>query len=51
MEIKISLLVMMKIKINLIQKNYVNKLRNKLINPSKFKEEYNKFVDNIVNFE
>ena len=29
----------------------LKKLRNKLINLSKFKEEYNKFVDNIVKFE
>ena len=29
----------------------LKKLRNKLINPSEFKEEYNKFVDNIVEFE
>ena len=44
MEIKISLLVMMKIKINLIHKKLLNnlkKLRNKLINFSKFDEEYN----------
>ena len=45
---------MMKIKINLMQKkslNHLKKLRNKLINFIKFKEEYNKFIDNIVNFE
>ena len=29
----------------------LKKLRNKLINLSKFKEEYNKFVNNIVKFE
>ena len=29
----------------------IKKLRNKLINLSKFKEEYNKFVDNNVKFE
>ena len=29
----------------------LKKLRNKLINLSKFKEEYNKFIDNIVKFE
>ena len=29
----------------------LKKLGNKLINPSEFKEEYNKFVDNIVKFE
>ena len=29
----------------------LKKLRNKLINPSEFKEEYNKFVDNIAKFE
>ena len=29
----------------------LKKLHNKLINLSKFKEEYNKFVDNIVKFE
>ena len=29
----------------------LKKLRNKLINPNEFKEEYNKFVDNIVKYE
>ena len=29
----------------------LKKLRNKLINLNEFKEEYNKFVDNIVKFE
>ena len=29
----------------------LKKLRNKLTNPSEFKEEYNKFADNIVKFE
>ena len=29
----------------------ITKSLNKLINPSEFKEEYNKFVDNIVKFE
>ena len=29
----------------------LKKLRNKLINPSEFKEEHNKFLDNIVKFE
>ena len=29
----------------------LKKLRNKLINPSEFKEEYNKFLDSIVKFE
>ena len=29
----------------------LKKLRNKLINFSKFYEEYNKFIDNIVKFE
>ena len=29
----------------------LKKLRNKLINPSEFKDEYNKFLDNIVKFE
>ena len=29
----------------------LKKLRNKLINTSEFKEEYNKFIDNIVKFE
>ena len=29
----------------------LKKFHNKLINPSKFKEEYNKFLDNIVKFE
>ena len=54
MKIKISLLVIVKIKINLIQEkllNHLKKLRNKLINFSEFYEEYNKFMDNIVKFE
>ena len=29
----------------------LKKLRNKLINSSKFDEEYNKFMDNVVKFE
>ena len=29
----------------------LKKLRNKLINPSEFKDEYNKFLDSIVKFE
>ena len=29
----------------------LKKLSNKLINPSEFKEEYNKFLDSIVKFE
>ena len=29
----------------------LKKLHNKLMNPSEFKEEYNKFLDNIVKFE
>ena len=29
----------------------LKKLRNKLINPSEFKEEYNKFLDSIAKFE
>ena len=29
----------------------LKKLRNKLINPSEFKEEYNKFLDSILKFE
>ena len=29
----------------------LKKLRNKFINLSEFKEEYNKFVDNIAKFE
>ena len=29
----------------------LKKLHNKLINPSKFKKEYNKFINNIVKFE
>ena len=29
----------------------LKKLRNKLINFSKFDEEYNKFMDNVVKFE
>ena len=47
-----SLLVMKKKKFNTeeITKS-LKKLRNKLINFSKFDEEYNKFVDNIVKFE
>ena len=54
MKIKISLLVIVKIKINLIQEkllNHLKKLRNKLINFSEFYEEYNKFMDNVVKFE
>ena len=51
MDIKISLLVMIKIKINLIQKKLLNHLKNYVINLIKFKEEYNKFSDNIVKFE
>ena len=54
MEIKISLLVMIIIKINLIQKkllNHLKQLRNKLISVKEFKEEYDKFIDNIVKFE
>ena len=53
MEIKISLLVMIII-INLIQKkllNHLKKLRNKLIGIKEFKEEYDRFIDNIVKFE
>ena len=40
--------------INLIQKkllNHLKKLRNKLIGIKEFKEEYDKFIDNIVKFE
>ena len=53
MKIKISPLVIVKIKINLIQKKLLNhlNLRNKLINFSEFDEEYNKFMDNVVKFE
>ena len=29
----------------------LKKLSNKLINPSEFKEEYNKYLDNVVKFE
>ena len=29
----------------------LKKLRNKIINPSKFTEDYNKFMDNFKNFE
>ena len=29
----------------------LKKKRNKIINPSKFKEDYNKFMDNFKNFE
>ena len=49
MEIKISLLA--------IQKEYrritksLKTLRNKLIGVKEFKEEYDKFIDNIVKFE
>ena len=54
MEIKISLLVMKKNKnkfnIEEITKS-LKKLCNKLINPSEFKEEYNKFSDSIKKFE
>ena len=43
---------MVKIKINLIQKNLLNHLlRNKFINFDEFNEKYNKFMDNIVKFE
>ena len=31
--------------------NSLKKLRNKLINPSEFKEEHNKFLDSIEKFE
>ena len=53
MEIKISLLVMMKIKIFNTEEitKSLKKLRNKLIKPSKFYEEYNKFMDNAVKLE
>ena len=52
MKIKISLLVMMKIKINLIQTKLLNHLKNYVtINFSEFDEKYNKFMDNIVKFE
>ena len=47
-------MVMVMIKINLTQKKItksLEKLRNKLINLSEFKEEYNKFMDNVKNFE
>ena len=47
-------MVKLKIKINLIQKKItksLKKLRNKFINLSEFKEEYNKFIDNFGNFE
>ena len=45
---------MMIMNINLILKKFLNHLkksRNKFINISEFKEEYNKFMDNIVRFE
>ena len=45
---------MIKIKINLKQKKITKsfkKLRNKLINPSEFKEEHNKFLHSIEKFE
>ena len=51
---KISLLVMINIKVNLVQKKItksLKKLRNKFINLSEFKEEYNKFMDNFKNFK
>ena len=56
MKIKISLLVMAKLKIktNLIQKKLLNHLKNyviEFINFNEFKEEYNKFMDNFENFE
>ena len=54
MEIKISLLVMKKNKNKFnteeITKS-LKKLCNKLINPSEFKEKYNKFSDSIKKFE
>ena len=49
MEIKISLLVMIKIKIKFTKS--LKKLHNKLINPSEFKEEHNKFLDSIEKFK
>ena len=51
---KISLLVIIIIKKNLIQKKItksLKKLRNKFININEFKEEYNKFMDNFKNFK
>ena len=55
MNMKISILVMVikvikKIDTEKITKS-LKKLRNKIINPSKFKEDYNKFMDNFKNFE
>ena len=52
---KISILVMVikvikKIDTEKITKS-LKKLRNKIINPSKFVEDYNKFMDNFKNFE
>ena len=54
---KISILVMVikvikKIDTEKITKS-LKKLRNKIINPSKFKEDYNKFIKNlkIINME
>ena len=52
---KISILVMVikvikRIDTEKITKS-LKKLRNKIINPSKFKEDYNKFMDNFKNFE
>ena len=47
-------IVMIIIKINLIQNKItksLKKLRNKLIGVKEFKEEYDKFIDNIVKFE
>ena len=52
MEIKISILITIKIKFNTeeITKS-LKKLHNKLINFSEFNEEYNKFMDNVIQFE
>ena len=54
MEIKISLLVMIIIKIKFNTEEITKSLkksRNKLIGVKEFKEEYDKFIDNVVKFE
>ena len=54
MKIKISILAIIKIKLKLIVKkllNHFKKLHNKLINFSKFDEDYNKFINDVKGFE
>ena len=52
---KISILVMVIKVIKKIDREKITKslkkLRNKIINPCKFKEDYNKFMDNFKNSE